>query len=152
MLDRTNVGTLSREDLLGIAEFTINPLSERITNAFFYGASEERIDFKKFMKTLAHLRPIKTFRQNVLNTRDEKLHFLFKMYDIDEDGVITKEELMNILLLLLGDKVDEEHLVNIAERTIVEADTSGQGIIGFQDFCRSMERIDIEKKMSIKNF
>lgn len=146
------MGTLSREDILSVPEFTINPLSERITNTFFCGIREDRIDFRQFMKTLARLRPIKTFRHNVLNTREEKLSFLFKMYDIDEDGVLAKEELMNILQLLLGHKVSEENLINIAERTITEADTSGQGVIGFADFCRTMERIDVEKKMSINNF
>lgn len=87
-----------------------------------------------------------------MNTREEKLNFLFRLYDLDQDGMISKVELMNILQLLVGDNVDEEHLTNIAERTISEADTVGQGNIGFQDFCRTMERIDIEKKMSINNF
>lgn len=74
------------------------------------------------------------------------------MYDLDGDGILTKEELMNILQLLVGENISDEQLGNIAERTILEADTTGTGSIHFEDFCRTMERIEVEKKMSIKNF
>ena len=40
---------------------------------------------------LAHFRPIKKNQEkNKLNTRMEKLHFAFRMYDIDGDDKISR--------------------------------------------------------------
>ncbi len=43
------------------------------------------------MRVLAHFRPIKkNAEKNKLNTRMEKLHFAFRMYDLDGDDKISK--------------------------------------------------------------
>ena len=79
-LDKGDNGTLSREDFLRIPELAINPLGDRIVQAFFGEASgEERINFRQFMRVLARFRPIKKSRDNKLNNREEKLRFAFKM-------------------------------------------------------------------------
>lgn len=44
----------------------------------------------------------------------------------------------------------EEQLTSIAERTIVEADENGDGMISFEEFCKVLERTDVEQKMSIR--
>jgi hypothetical protein len=44
-----------------------------------------------FVRVLAHFRPIKkNAEKNKLNTRMEKLHFAFRMYDLDGDDKISK--------------------------------------------------------------
>lgn len=72
-LDRTDCGTLSREDFLRIPELAINPLCDRIVHAFFADSTDDRVNFRQFMKVLAHFRPIKTSCANELNSREEKL-------------------------------------------------------------------------------
>lgn len=44
----------------------------------------------------------------------------------------------------------EEQLTSIAERTIVEADENGDGMISLEEFCKVLERTDVEQKMSIR--
>lgn len=44
----------------------------------------------------------------------------------------------------------EEQLVSIAERTIVEADKNQDQMISFEEFCKALERSDVEQKMSIR--
>lgn len=44
----------------------------------------------------------------------------------------------------------EEQLLSIAERTILEADTDGDGMINFDEFCKVLERSEVESKMSIR--
>lgn len=72
-LDRTDCGTLSREDFLRIPELAINPLCDRIVHAFFADSTDDRVNFRQFMKVLAHFRPIRTSTVNKLNNREEKL-------------------------------------------------------------------------------
>ena len=72
-LDRGDCGTLSREDFLRIPELAINPLGERIVNAFFEESGNDRVNFLQFMQVLAHFRPIKKNSPNRLNSRQQKL-------------------------------------------------------------------------------
>merc|ERR1712038_799851 len=124
-LDKQNHGYLTREDFLRIPELAINPLGDRIVHAFFYESKsqgEEKVDFKDFVRVVAHFRPVKKNpAKNKLNTRHEKLHFAFRMYDLDGDDKISKEELLAVLTMMVGANISPEQLLSIAERTILEA-------------------------------
>merc|ERR1711953_436284 len=65
-------GYLTREDFLRIPELAINPLGDRIVHAFFYESKsqgEEKVDFKDFVRVVAHFRPVKKNpAKNKLNT------------------------------------------------------------------------------------
>lgn len=76
-LDRTDCGTLSREDFLRIPELAINPLCDRIVHAFFADTSDDRVNFRQFMHVLAHFRPIRKSSGSKLNSREEKLKCKF---------------------------------------------------------------------------
>merc|ERR1712110_987438 len=148
-LDKQQKGHLTREDFLRIPELAINPLGDRIVHAFFRdssnkdeeeggkfnGANEKEIvNFPDFVRVLAHFRPIKkNAEKNKMNSRTEKLRFAFRMYDLDGDDNISKDQ-----------------LVSIAERTIMEADDDKDNLISFDEFCKVLERTDVEQKMSIR--
>jgi len=155
---------LTREDFLRIPELAINPLGDRIVHAFFrdghansngLGELETRdrdvVNFCDFVRVLAHFRPIKkNIEKNKLNSRQEKLKFAFRMYDLDGDEKISKEELLAVLTMMVGANISEEQLMSIAERTIHEADEDKDTLISFDEFCKVLERTDVEQKMSIR--
>uniref|UniRef100_A0A224XLG3 Putative ca2+/calmodulin-dependent protein phosphatase calcineurin subunit b n=2 Tax=Panstrongylus TaxID=65342 RepID=A0A224XLG3_9HEMI len=147
-LDRGDCGTLSRADFLRIPELAINPLGERIVQAFFKDG--DRVNFRQFMAVMACFRPIKHTTDNPLNSRESKLRFAFKMYDLDNDDMISRDELLAVLHMMVGANISEEQLTSIAERTILEADISGNQKISFEEFCKALERTDVEQKMSIR--
>merc|ERR1712088_130246 len=153
-LDKQNHGYLAREDFLRIPELAINPLGDRIVHAFFYESKsqgEEKVDFKDFVRVVAHFRPVKKNpAKNKLNTRHEKLHFAFRMYDLDGDDKISKEELLAVLTMMVGANISPEQLLSIAERTILEADEDKDELISFEEFVKVLERTDVEQKMSIR--
>merc|ERR1711874_171628 len=153
-LDKQDKGFLSREDFLRIPELAINPLGDRIVHAFFFesrSGDEDKVDFKDFVRVLAHFRPIKkNAEKNKLNTRMEKLHFAFRMYDLDGDDKISKEELLAVLTMMVGNNISTEQLISIAERTIMEADLDKDDLISFEEFAKVLERTDVEQKMSIR--
>lgn len=74
-MDRGDLGTLSREDLLRIPELAINPLGERIVDLFHAdsGNNCDRINFLQFMRVLSKFRPIGQNKENKQNNRMEKV-------------------------------------------------------------------------------
>jgi len=153
-LDKQGKGFLSREDFLRIPELAINPLGDRIVHAFFQESQkieDDQVDFKDFVRVLAHFRPIKKDKvESTLNSRMEKLHFAFRMYDLDGDDKISKEELLAVLTMMVGANISSEQLVSIAERTIMEADADKDDLISFEEFVEVLDKTDVEQKMSIR--
>lgn len=72
-LDRSDCGTLSREDFLRIPELAINPLCDRIVHSFIADSNDDRVNFRQFMQVLARFRTIKKGKENKLNSREEKM-------------------------------------------------------------------------------
>ncbi|XP_040568190.1 calcineurin B homologous protein 1 [Lepeophtheirus salmonis] len=153
-LDKHQKGYLSREDFLRIPELAINPLGDRIVHAFFKesrNSESDIVNFPDFVRVLAHFRPLKkNADKNKMNSRKEKLHFAFRMYDLDGDDKISKEELLAVLTMMVGANISEDQLLSIAERTIIEADKDKDNLISFQEFSDVLERTDVEQKMSIR--
>lgn len=102
------------------------------------------------MKVLARFRPVKNSSENQLNSKLDKLRYAFNIYDIDSDDKITKDELLAILHMMVGQNISDEQLINIAERTITEADQDGDQCISFKEFCNILDHTDVDDKMSIK--
>ncbi len=80
--------------------------------------------------------------------KEAKLRFLFGIYDRDKDDKINKEELLQILNMLVGANLPAEQMNAIAERTIEEI--SDEQDITFDKFCDTLAKIDVDEKMSIK--
>ncbi|CAH1261705.1 CHP1 [Branchiostoma lanceolatum] len=152
-LDKGQNGALSREDLLRIPELAINPLGERVVQLFFLEGEDEQVNFCQYMRTLARFRPVDPNQKNNkdgVNSRDKKLEFAFRMYDLDQDNRISRDELLQVLRMMVGVNISEEQLGSIADRTILEADTDGDQRISFEEFSKAMERSEVEQKMSVR--
>ena len=75
----------------------------------------------------------------------------FRMYDLDGDNQISKEEVLAVLTMMVSDNdnITEEQLKNIAEQTIKECGHHDR-LIDFDEFCEAMEKCDVETKMAIR--
>uniref|UniRef100_A0A452TTZ1 Calcineurin like EF-hand protein 2 n=1 Tax=Ursus maritimus TaxID=29073 RepID=A0A452TTZ1_URSMA len=143
-------GYLSRMDLQQIGALAVNPLG--------CGVGNLRVDFPGFVRVLAHFRPVDDEDPGMrdpkepepLNSRMNKLRFAFQLYDLDRDGKISRHEMLQVLRLMVGVQVTEEQLESIADRTVQEADEDGDGAVSFLEFAKSLEKMDIEQKMSIR--
>ncbi|KAK7103757.1 calcineurin B homologous protein 1-like [Littorina saxatilis] len=150
-LDKSNNGFLRREDFLRIPELAINPLGDRIVHSFFSESNDDTVNFRQFMRILARFRPVKkNSEKNKLNDRSEKLRFAFKMYDLDGDDLISRDELLAVLHMMVGANISEEQLGSIADRTIQEVDEDKDNKISLEEFVKAMAKVDVESKMSIR--
>ncbi|KAH3767797.1 calcineurin B [Pelomyxa schiedti] len=70
--------------------------------------------------------------------RDEKLELSFRVYDIDGDGYISKEELMSMLrasLVNLGAlHLSEDQIIRVLDATFSEVDINHDGRISFEEY------------------
>lgn len=154
-LDKDKKGYLSPQDFGAIKELAMNPICDRIIGAFF-SSGQEMLDFSSFVRILAHFRPIDNNRPkepnspDPINSRINKLKFAFQLYDQDKDGKISRNELLQVLRAMLEKQVTEEQLESIADRTIQEADLDRDDAISFEEFRKSLEKVNIDHKMSIR--
>ncbi|KAH7731782.1 Protein PBO-1 [Aphelenchoides avenae] len=151
--NETNELFMTPQDFEDIPELVKNPLGTRLIEAFFADAEvgeRKRVYFHDFVKVLSHFRPINKNNPHPWNSREGKLRFAFTMYDLNRSGTITKDEFTAILEKMIGGNVSREKVESIAERTMREADKDADGSITFQEFCKAMEKTDIEQKMSFR--
>jgi serine/threonine-protein phosphatase 2B regulatory subunit len=91
---------------------------------------EERINFRSFVSGLS------LFSEN---TRPEvKCRAVFKLFDADGDGVLSRDDLRQLATLMVGRTVSPSALDALVEKTMVEADRDGDGQISFGDFEQSL--------------
>lgn len=93
-LDRSDCGTLSREDFLRIPELAINPLCDRIVHSFISDSTDDRVNFRQFMQVLARFRTIKSGKDNKLNNREEKMRCEYQQ-NLNHDKIV--QILRNVL-------------------------------------------------------
>ncbi|XP_037553555.1 calcineurin B homologous protein 2 [Nematolebias whitei] len=153
-MDKDKKGHLRPEDFEAVQELSTNPIGDRIISSFF-SPGQETVDFPSFVRVLAHFRPTEKNRSRddtqpeQANSSMGKLKFAFQLYDQDRDGKISREELLQVLRAMLEMQVTEEQLQSMAERAIQEADLDKDNAISFDEFRKSLEKVDIDHKMSI---
>ncbi|KAF2287792.1 hypothetical protein GH714_002992 [Hevea brasiliensis] len=83
------------------------------------------IEFGEFLNLVA--------RKMKESDADEELKEAFKVFDKDQDGYISPDELRHVMINL-GEKLTDEEL----EQMIKEADLDGDGQVNYEEFVRMM--------------
>lgn len=103
-LDRNGSGTLDADEFYLIPELAMNPLVPRIVQLF------DGVNFSQFVALLSAFGPGAS--------RDAKIDFAFKFYDVDGDGVVSERDVRAIYRMLVGDNLDDDTLAMIVDRTL----------------------------------
>ncbi|KAK3853593.1 hypothetical protein Pcinc_039877 [Petrolisthes cinctipes] len=139
---------LTREKFLRIPELVVNPLADRIIGTFFEESKSDCVNFREFVRVLARFRPNQPGYNNKLNSQEEKLRLIFKIYDLNNDGYISLEELQTILHMMTGESFNDNQRNIIAQRTFQEADKDNDQRISFEEFSYTI-RHDVDKELSV---
>ena len=99
------------------------------------------VDFKEFVSGLSAF--------SSKGNKEEKLHFAFKVYDIDRDGFISNGELFIVLKMMVGNNLKDMQLQQIVDKTMMEADQDGDGKISFEEFKGMVESTDVSLSMTL---
>lgn len=117
---------IDQASLLTIPELQLNPLSERIAQLFM--DAKGRVSFTSFVENLSHFHE----RAPV----EEKLEFIFRVYDVDASGTLTVPNLTAVLRTILPGDVGEDALRQIATHTIESLDANKDGVVDLAEFKR----------------
>ncbi|XP_017162809.1 calcineurin subunit B type 1b isoform X1 [Poecilia reticulata] len=125
-LDLDGSGSLSVDDFMSLPELQQNPLVRRVIDIFDTDGNGE-IDFIEFIRGVSQF--------SVRGNQQQKLHFAFRVYDVDKDGFISNGELFQVLKAMVGSNLQDAALQQVVDKTILGADRDGDGRISFHEFC-----------------
>eukprot|EP00736_Rhodelphis_marinus_P009759 Rmarinus@m.17307 len=136
-LDRDEDGRLHTDELVYVPEVAMNPVASRIYDIC------DGVNFREFVNLLSPFSPDAPV--------EEKLQFLFRVYDVDGDGEVSESDLSHVITLMVGSYVSSDDVASIAQRTIQPYDSRHVQRLNFSDFCDAMRDSDILKKaMSVR--
>lgn len=139
-LDLSRKDYLVRADFLRIKELAINPLGDRIVHLLFNYAKGDMINFKQFVKILAIFRPIDRYTSDKsVNSKKRKIEFVFRLFDLDGDTVITTTELANVLQMVMGDQLTINQIKYISENMMLQDIEGEDKHLNFHKFYDIME-------------
>lgn len=134
-LDRNGKGFISAEEFLSVPEFAVNPLSQRMLMML------DGLNFKDFVALLS-----------VFSTKaslHHKVEFIFKVYDADGDGKVTRDDVLEVLHDLSGPFLSEEQRQQVLNRALEE---SGYGInspLSLQDFLKLWDKTGMKMEVEV---
>ena len=134
-LDRNQSGRLDADQLLMIPELAMSPLHPRLVAIF------DNVNFREFVDYIG------AFSGNV--SAEKKIDFTFRVYDVDEDGYISCDDLEMILKMLVGDNIQEHVLRGLVEKVVQDADTDGDGRISRDEFNGAIDVADVARKLVV---
>lgn len=134
-LDRTQSGTLDVNELLMVPELAMNPLHPRLLSIF------ENVNFREFVNIIG------TFSAN--GDPQKKIDCTFRIYDVDEDGYISCEDLIKVLRMLVGEYIPNEKLQEVVTKVIADADTDGDERISREEFTDNIDIAEVARKLIV---
>ncbi|CAO1634240.1 unnamed protein product [Sympodiomycopsis kandeliae] len=139
-LDRDGSGSIDKDEFLQVPAIASNPLALRMI-AIFDDDGGGTVDFQEFVAGLSAF--------SSQGSREEKLKFAFKVYDMDRDGLISNGELFLVLKMMVGNNLKDQQLQQIVDKTIMEADKDGDGKLSFQEFTDQVAATDIARQLTL---
>eukprot|EP00736_Rhodelphis_marinus_P005994 Rmarinus@m.16671 len=140
LLDSDNTDTITVDEFLKFPELRLNPLIERIIPQLDIN-KDGVVTFRDFCVALSVFSPEAS--------GEHKQRLAFKIYDVDGDGKISKEDLEDVLRMQMGSAIDDDLLEIVVERTFDEADSDQDGFLSFEDFQFVVANTDLMSKMTI---
>jgi Ca2+-binding EF-hand superfamily protein len=130
-------GEISTLSFLRLPELNM-PLVSRMLRALRL-SNVRSLNFRDFTKALA------VFHSKT--PTEEKLDFLFRLYDGDRDNLISREDLGKTLSIISGD-ADPALIEYAVMKTFEELGDGNQSHLNREDFGRGLNGVDITKLVS----
>eukprot|EP00013_Stygamoeba_regulata_P010421 CAMPEP_0177686850 /NCGR_PEP_ID=MMETSP0447-20121125/33797_1 /TAXON_ID=0 /ORGANISM="Stygamoeba regulata, Strain BSH-02190019" /LENGTH=171 /DNA_ID=CAMNT_0019197017 /DNA_START=202 /DNA_END=714 /DNA_ORIENTATION=- len=124
-LDHEGSNALSTDSFLSIPGLALHPLVMRVVSVFDE-SGDDSVDFKRFVKVMAIFHP--------KAPQEDKMKFLFQIFDVKGDGVVDREELFQVFKIMVGNTLSEDQMHQLVTRVLKECDLQQNGKITFEEF------------------
>lgn len=124
-IDKDRSGTLDKDEFLALPKMEDNPLAPRIIEIFDTNR-DGAVDFQEFLTGIG------LFARST--DPEDKLKFLFRVYDLGDDGFVSNRDLFSSLKIMIGDNLGDVQLQQVVDKTIREADKDGDGRLDYEEF------------------
>ncbi|KAF7683559.1 Calcineurin subunit B [Astathelohania contejeani] len=129
---------IKKSDLLVYPTISQNPIALRIIQNF---TKKGRLDIEGMIKSL---------RMFVSSAPlDAKLKLLFRMYDTDNDGLISSGELFMVIKTISDDLLTDSKIQNIVDKTFYQFGEYVKSI-NFEEFCSLIKKRNINLETFFK--
>ena len=81
---------------------------------------------------------------------EDKVKFVFNIYDMDGDGFISNGELFKVLKMMVGTNLKDTELQQLVDRTIIQLDKDFDGMISSREFCEGIKNINLVEKLNLQ--
>jgi serine/threonine-protein phosphatase 2B regulatory subunit len=108
-----------------VPDLAANPLLDQIIQALDQDGNGS-IDFYEFCSGLS------LFASKA--PREQKVAFLFKLFDTNHDGYLDAEDLFHTLQLLAGDELSPQQMKDLVKQQIARNDLDGDGRLSLEEF------------------
>ncbi|OVA07957.1 EF-hand domain [Macleaya cordata] len=119
-LDRSGGGFISADEFLSVPEFAVNPLSQRLLRML------DGLNFKEFVAFLSAFSSRATLQQ--------KIEFIFRVYDLDCNGKVTFNDVLDMLRDLTGSYISEQQRQQVLTHVLEEAGYTKDSVLVLADF------------------
>ncbi|KAK8953382.1 Calcineurin B-like protein 1 [Platanthera guangdongensis] len=134
-LDRNRNGFISSDEFLSVPEFAVNPLSQRLLRML------DGLNFKEFVAFLSAFSSRTTLQQ--------KIEFMFKVYDLECNGKVNFKDLMSVLRDLTGSFMTEQQREKVLAHVLEEAGYSKDTSLMLPDFMKILGSSDMEMEVEV---
>lgn len=132
---------MDQETFYSIPCISISPFKEKIAMIFGF-------DHKETLEFIDFLSGASLF--NCPGRKDLKIRTAYRLQDIDNDGVISKEDLKNYLKIITNENLHEFEMTEMVNRVMGECSSDvNQEFLTLQDFQRVITKSDFETKLKL---
>lgn len=110
----------------------LNPFRERIHKVFCSDETDGRVSFDDFLDFLSVFSPDAT--------REVKCYTAFKIYDMDDDGYISRSDMKQVIKAITGSELLDNEIEAIAGKILEEVDIDGDGEFSYVEFDQIISR------------
>ncbi|KAL2651568.1 hypothetical protein R1flu_019696 [Riccia fluitans] len=134
-LDRSGKGYISADEFMSVPEFAVNPLSQRLLGML------EGLNFKEFVEVLSAFSPLATI--------EEKLNFIFKVYDIRNNGKVSREDILRVLCDLSGNFLTDDQRQAVVTQALEESGYSKDDSLTPEDFLKILQKGSLKMEVEV---
>lgn len=121
---------LDEEEICRLPELKVNPFKDRICK-IFSSSNDGSMSFEDFLDMMS------VFSDNA--PRSLKAEYAFKIYDFDEDNLISSKDLVEIIQRITtvessSDSLSDEEMQQLIDNIFEEADLDDDDHLSFQEF------------------